>query len=246
MIRLLEPPQHSALETVCGDVFGTRILSGVHMYGQYPFFDVWVQQENGVCTAAISRLDGAMAITVCAPPDWEELQEFFRMVPGETLLGESGVMRQLGFSGAGGTVLCQQKQPGEETGAGQAPRLRDVHGLLCACASETFVVPKWEPFYLDLSHRLRHGGAYLETLSQNGSLTACAMTVAQTPQMALLGAVAVHPGYRCRGLGSQVVRRLLARLPQTEIAVLCAPGGPLMFYENLGFHRHATWIQSSL
>ncbi len=246
MIRLLEHPQTGGLPAVGGDVFGARILSAVQMYGAYPFCDVWVQQENGVCTAAISRLEGAMTIAICAPPDWQELQEFFRRVPAQTLLGEGGVMQRLGFCGASGTVLSRHKPPGEATHTGQIPRLQDVHGLLRTCAADSFAVPDWEPFYLDLSHRLRHGGAYLTTMSQNGMLAACAMTVAQTAQMAVLGAVAVHPEYRGQGMGSEVVRRLLARLPQTYCAVLCAPDGPRTFYENLGFHGHAVWTQSSL
>lgn len=246
MIRLLAFPQYERLAPLCQDsALGARILSGVRMYGKYPFADAWVQEQDGVTTAAIFRLDAALTVLANGSPDWAELQGFVRMGLGQTLLSEPHILGQLGLSGPCGNILTLTRTPVPIEPSGPPPRFQDVHQLLEQCRDETFAVPEWEPFYLDLSHRFRHGGAHLAALSDHGQVTACAMTVAETPDFAVLGAVAVHPQKRRQGLGQQVVRRLLRHLPQPHIAVLCTPsnGG---FYENLGFRQHSHWMEGCL
>lgn len=241
MIHLLEEGQCGLLQTVCrGTVFGTRILSGAQMYGRYPFADLWVQDD----CAAIFRLDGALTVEVCGESDWDELREFCGMVSAQSLLCERGVMERLGFPfQEGGIVLGCSRQPGEARPTGEVPKLAAVHELLRACAGPSFPVPPWEPFYLDVSHRLRHGGLHLATRQENGILLGCAMTVAETPHAAVLGAVAVRPEYRGQGLGSALVRALLAQLPQPQITLLRAQTGHQTFYERLGFQEQAHWAQ---
>lgn len=246
MIRLVEPSRHGVLTEICrNSVLGARILSGVRMYGQYPFADAWVQ-ETDVLAAALFRMDGALTVHVCGEPDWDELCEFLHMGVGESVLGEAWVLEKLNVPGTQGPILTCKTPVQTPSQPLEPPRLKDVHELLYGCREETFQVPEWEPFYLDLSHRLRHGGAHLETLSEQGVLIACAMTVAETQETAILGAVAVRAGHRGQGLGSGVVRRLLARLPQPQAAVLCTSGGNERFYESLGFTVQARWCEGTL
>lgn len=245
MIRLLSPTQYSQLENICwGDAFGARIWSNAQMYGKYPFCDVWVQEYGGTLAAVIARLEDAVSIAVYAPPDFLELQEFLQMLSVRTLLGERGVLERLHQTGETGLVLHLAKKPALSLAHTGTPRLEEVYALLCACETESFAVPAWEPFYLDVSHRMRHGGMVLQTISQNGRLVACAMAVAQTPTLAVLGAVAVHPQARRQGLGSEVVRRLLSRLPQPKAAVLCTRGVNCQFYQTLGFRGQSEWMSA--
>lgn len=241
MIRLQEDWQSETLQAVCrGTAFGTRILSGAQMYGGYPFTDLWMQDG----CAAILRLDGALTVEVCGAPDWDELREFLGMVSAQSLLCERGVMDRLGFpSQEGGVVLGCSRRLGGARPAGEIPKLVAVYECLRLCESPSFPVPPWEPFYLDVSHRLRHGGLHLEARQENGMLLGCAMTVAETSHMAVLGAVAVHPEHRGKGLGRTLVQALLAQLPQPQVTLLCAQNGPRTFYERLGFQEQAHWAQ---
>ena len=125
----------------------------------------------------------------------------------------------------------------------KAPGLREVYELLTACSSEAFRPPAFESFYLDLSHRLRHGAAVLSSLYQEEKLAAVAIAPAVTEEAALIAGVAVRPGFRRRGLGAQAVERLLQKLPHRSAWVFRAEGENEEFYTSLGFREEETFFQ---
>ena len=73
--------------------------------------------------------------------------------------------------------------------------------------------------------------------------TACAMTVAETDAMAILGGVAVAPDTRWQGLGRLAVELLLAQLPQLHVAVFRAEQENQAFYQSLGFMPAGEWAE---
>ena len=73
-------------------------------------------------------------------------------------------------------------------------------------------------------------------------LAACAMTVAQSPFSAVLGAVAVHPDFRRQGWGTRVVRGILSSLPEAlPCFVLRDARENRDFYASLGFSPCGEW-----
>ncbi len=60
------------------------------------------------------------------------------------------------------------------------PGPREIYALLEQAESETFPVPEFEPFYMDLSFRTRHGAALSVGVYQGERLAACAVCTAMT------------------------------------------------------------------
>lgn len=113
--------------------------------------------------------------------------------------------------------------------------MREIHALLCECETETFIPPEFEPFYMDLSHRIRHNTALAAGIRQAGTLVSCAICIAHTADRAIISAVAVKPEQRRQGLGHAVLLSLLSQLEQEKIYIFRAHNENENFYRSYGF-----------
>ena len=175
--------------------FSLRIAAAAKAYGlEAPFLDVW--QGNGCW---FSRMDGVLTLAgVPEPEGREETRLFLAACGGETVLcsRETAACFPEFSIQTEGPVLVRQ-QPGETAPLpGEFPSPRMLYQVLSACQSPSFPVPEFEPFYLDTSHRLRHGTAAAVVLEEAGKPAACALALAVTDTAALLTAVAVVPAFR--------------------------------------------------
>lgn len=248
MIRLLAAEELDYLSAFCRQsVFGCRIVSAAAMYGGFPFTDFWIQTDgSGVPCAALAKVEGVVTMEVWDRPDWEELRAFLDLVGGSVFVFDRRFAEPLKLEPTRfGLILVRSlEQPLEKRKEEpERPGFREVYDLLRLCATNTFHPPPWEPFYLDLSHRLRHDGAHLVGIRKGSRLTACAMTVAETDAMAIVGGVAVAPDARRQGLGRLAVECLLAQLPQSHVAVFRAGQEQEAFYQSLGFVPAGEWAE---
>ncbi len=232
------------------DPFLCRVLCIKAMYGRYPFADCWVQrtEHTAAPTAYLSKTDGVVTLFARACADFEELCIFLNMTGARCVMCSAFHAQQLRITPVEtGAVLkwqgCLTKPPVPAT----SPNLHRAYQVLQACKSKRFRVPAFEPFYLDMSHKLRHGGASLAGYEKNGVLAACAMTVAETADAAVIGAVAVLPAYQKQGLGSQVVQSLLhscVQKGQKHIYVYCNSKETVLFYRKMGFAHSGRWAET--
>ena len=240
MIRFLENDQLPQLYRFCsGDPFGCRIASLALAYGtESGFAEFWMQTtENGQACGAVSRLNGAVTVQSSPYADREELEEFLSHI------GYGVLLREASGQDSTGEVM-------EWAGRGEmSPIFGDlaftemlsisrVYGLLKQCGDESFQVPGFDEFYVDVSHRIRHRTARLAALECDGQLLACGLSLWETPDSAVLGAIAVTPSARGKGLGSAVVLRLLEQQAGKRVFLFRANGKNEKFYQRLGFiHR---------
>ena len=140
-------------------------------------------------------------------------------------------------------ALRERAAPVEEAEILWDPSPRLLYPLLCASQTASFLPPPFEPFYLDLSHRTRHGAARSAAIRARDSLAACAICSAKTEEAAVLSAVAVRPDVRRRGFGARVVLALAASLPVDTIYIFRASGENEAFYRTLGFTGHSHFAE---
>lgn len=67
-----------------------------------------------------------------------------------------------------------------------------------------------------------------------GRLIGCARALSDFEYHATIYDVAIHPEYQRRGIGSQLIREMLSRLPVWRV-LLVADGDAARFYGRLGF-----------
>lgn len=236
------------IESLCDlpipqDPFTLRIVSTAQAYGLYTvFLDVW--QGNG---CLFSRMDGVLTIAGKPDPhDMEETALFAASCGAGQIFCAPDTAQALGLSlKEMGPVLYRDQPDGEVPLWEEPPSPRVLYEVLAACEGEGFPVPEFEPFYLDTSHRLRHGTAKAVVLHKNGQPAACALALAVTQNAALLTAVAVLPDFRRKGLGKQAVEALCRKLPGRRVFLFRSETENKEFYEPLGFSLWGEWGSSS-
>ncbi len=117
------------------------------------------------------------------------------------------------------------------------PSPREMYPLLSAVFGDT--MPPFETWYVDISHKIRHGLCHTIGVQDNGKLVSCAMTVALTDTIAVIGAVATAETHRKRGYAAQCLRGLTQNVrtikPDTEILISPKNDGAKRLYTALGF-----------
>lgn len=229
------------------DPVGLRACAAASAYGiDGHVCQFWLQNDDTL----LCRVDDSMVLCAGENADWEELAGFLPLSGAHVLLCREETAEKLGLPVlASGWVMLR-----ESAGAPNAPfceveenpSLRELHALLTECETDTFHAPEFEAFYLDVSHRTRHGEALSVGLRKGGQLVAAAFCTAKSSALAILSGVAVLPQLRGQGLGAAVVRALQARLCQPRQCVYRAQGEHKTFYEALGFRDAFQFAELSL
>jgi N-acetylglutamate synthase-like GNAT family acetyltransferase len=215
-------------------VFGCRIQSAAAAYGvNEPFAQFWTQEGK----AALCKLDDVLILDDNGA-DFDELKEFIAMTGANRLLCDLSAAKKLGLPVAvhGQIMFYRAKQPARPSTVFELnPSLREVHALLSLCATDTFLTPEFESFYMDMSHRIRHNTAVAVGVRQSETLVACAICSAHTADSAVISAVAVSPALRHKGFGYTALTALIAQLPQKDIYIFREETENEEFYRAFGF-----------
>lgn len=241
MIKLFDGPadRYGRAFPPCLTAPGEALLAA---YGNArPFFTAW-ETPGGI----LFQLDGRCTLCAGKSPDFEELAAFLRALPGGvSVLGREDEMKTLaqflGLSpkpvgitmclcGAGKEIppFAGAQNPTEMAG------LKKIYEILTLGGAAT-VPGKFEPWYCDLSHRIRHGAART-WLSLGGE--SCCIAAALTEKSGYLAGVATRPEARGRGIASSLVVVACGELlSQGRLPVLRCAEGTAGFYERMGFRK---------
>ena len=200
-----------------------KIRALYNAYGtKYPFCRFYRQ---GNCY--ISCLDGAFV--VCGEPqDAAELSQFLTVNGyteifcaevtadrlSESLEAVSAEIFLMCFSG--GVIMAEPDF---------TPSLIDVYSIV----SEGFDIP-FEPWYLDMSHRVRHGVTRCAVLDDKTAL----VIQHDINGEALISQVACRKDSRGKGYALQLVTSVAASLAPSDVYVLCEDS-LVSFYKKCGF-----------
>ena len=204
------------------------------------------------CGARLCIADG------CAVFDGEEPNEewisFIAMHPDIGTLRTGGpagkrLAAVLGCAAVTGSVMELRRNGTPDKPAGvpepetdPAPPLAALYALLCTGFSS---MPPFESWYVDVSHRVRHGLCRIAAVMRDGEPVSSAMTVAETPSAVLLGAVVTAPEWRRHGFAAACVRALAW---EEDRRVLISPVSETAarLYASLGFAPCGTWAEISI
>lgn len=122
--------------------------------------------------------------------------------------------------------------------------LRDIYSLLSANMKNTFTGIKFEDYYVDLSHKLRHGCAASLIIYENNVPCSCAVAPFICDEGAVISAVCTDMNLRERGYGTAAICSLINHLNAngiTDIYLQIEDKSLLDFYYPLGFSAVGTW-----
>lgn len=216
--RISSPDDFAALPE--RGVEAQKIRALYQAYGTgYDFCRFYRQDEDSF----IAALDGDF-ILCGSGADHGELAGFFSACGFGSIFCSESAAAGLPFPAAfvylmryvGGAEPCREID--------REPRLDEVYGIL-----KTAFDIQYEPWYLDMSHRVRHGVSRCMTL---GGST---LTVQHNINgEALLSQIAALPQSRGRGVTKRLIYAACSELAPSEVYVLCERE-LTGFYEKCGF-----------
>lgn len=230
-----------ATQTFGGNPFGVRALAGVLAYGTaQPFTGAWVQSEQSLL---IGRTESA--VTVCGTAESAEFQVFLNLVGGSSLLLPADFLHGAELPGwtlrRSGAVLRAETVSAADLQC-EWGTAREVAALMVQNPSPWIEIGDADAFYTDVSHRLRHGCMRAKIIHMDEKPIACALTVAETAQAAVIGGVVCQAEYRGRGYAGAVLRALCASLQHEDKCAFLFTGNEMVpFYRKQGFVQTEAW-----
>ncbi len=220
------PPER---DTECS----ARIHGLQYAYGETELVQFY-SDEHGSCLAL---LDG-VAFLDTPVNTLEEWRSFLRLLPGLSVLRTDSVAgKQLSVGlqmpcGTGKLMRFTGEAPPVDN-TGSSCRLPELYQLL---KSSFTTLPPFDSWYVDVSHRVRHGACHLFVIRREDIPVSAAMTVAETRRAAVIGAVVTAPDYRGQGLATRCVAGVLAQLADKR-SIWIAPidTAAERLYARLGF-----------
>ena len=233
-----------------GEITNESVLRMVALKRAYgldvPFIQYFADDNDSL--AAI--MDG-FCVFYCADELNDEWRLFFMMHADIAVLHTdertARAFNQAGqYSITTGKILCREQAESDFTLHSEKPErppLSEVYALL----SHTFDnIPRFDSWYVDASHKLRHGCCHINGMYHKNTLVSMAMTVAETEEIALIGGVATLPCYRGRGYASRCITELISQLSQKKILISPSNVTAELLYQKLGFVPFGTWAEVSL
>ncbi len=242
MIKLVTDKRQ--LEFAGGTPFGCKIMSAANAYGlTFKTVEFWVQDGQRAATA---KIDGDVLVADNGL-DPGEMARFIKMLSPKSVSCAKQAALKLGVpvSRCGRIMFSRSIRNADIKYAPEVnPPIREIYALLCSCGSSTFTPPPFEPFYLDMSHRTRHGAALSVGVRHEGRLAACAVCTAACGESAVISAVACLPQERGHGFASFAVRAIAAMLGRNTAYIFRADGENEKFYRSLGFEDYGDWSET--
>ena len=244
MVKCAEKGDEAFLAFCDRDVFGTRIKAYFNCYStDYDFVKFWVQtNDEGMVTAAISRVDGDM--TVCAEnADYEELLQFVKIVGFNTIQCNRKVAKKFTDDETlwGYVVRFENKTDLKKINLRKDYELKEIYNIIKA--ANLTGVGEYLPWLSDTTFRINRNTAEPLVAEVDGKAAGCAMVLFRTDKAALLGAVATSPEFRGRGIAGALVMKLangeLECGRRTEL--LCKNDTIVDFYKSIGFTVRDEW-----
>ena len=256
MIRYIDPayePDEAAFIRLCfrelcrkGGAAGCRAACLFAAYSRYEAAArFWVGiGENKTPECAIALCDGCAAVCVSEAAEQTELKEFLLISGAETVFCEfplfpDSALKQSGIIMKPGKNRLHKKDYSDVCIYSGFEELcaDDVFSLLRLCECEDIILPDKTGFQLQLSLLQKLGSPYCSLIKKDGRIISFAMTVSQTENAAIAGAVCTHPEYRRQGYGKKCVGALLGALQGKEIYLMRSPDRNEHFYSSLGFEN---------
>jgi len=193
-------------------------------YGTGYDFCRFYRQDNSF----LSLLDGSAVLCDDVSTDYEEWSRFIIMSGcRELFCSEDAAVALMKIGGFRcDTVNLMRFEGAAHTEPTEnAPALSDVYSII----REGFDI-EFEPWYLDMSHRVRHGITQCRILDGKAAL----VIQHDLNGEALLSQVASLHEYRGEGYASRLVRAVSTELAPSKVYIICEDG-LVGFYEKCGY-----------
>ncbi len=218
------------------DIFSVRILALIEAYGtSYPFALLYAQRFEGKITAILSKLDNDYTLSVAGGYDEEEIAHFLIVTGYSSVLCSDEVNL---FSKYDEGIIMQSKKriefSLENATVDEYPKLMDLYNFIDYNSQD------FKAWYVDISHRIRHGSAKAYTLNKDGSVISSGILSSIIEGYAVLSAVRTENEFRGMGYGSMLVSYICNDV-NGIVYLMRDEGMNESFYKRIGFEDTGRW-----
>ena len=219
------------------DIYTVRILSLLNAYGcKYPFARFYRQvNDDGTVTAILSVLDKDITISFAENADRDELSRFVSVIGFDSVLCDETL--EIDSCYECGIVMKTDKSieiPCNFTEIDEYPHLFDLYNFI------DYGEINFDSWYVDISHRIRHGAAKAFTLNMDEEIISSAIFSSIYKKNAILTGVQTKPEFRKMGYGSALVSAMCCDFNGT-VYLMRENGRNESFYKKLGFENIGKW-----
>jgi len=235
MIEKIDNPEQLSAWTQ-SDLFSVRILALLKSYGcQYRFCSFYRQMNGEKMTAVISKLDGNVTIALTKEFDRDELVRFLCLIGYATVLVSDAFELNPRYS-EGVVMACSRKPETQLNGVelDEYPKLMDLYNFV------DYAEQDFKAWYVDISHRVRHGTAKAYTLNVDDEIVCSGVLSSLFEGDAVLTAVRTRDDMRRRGYGSTLVKAICNDVKGTVYLMRDADLNEA-FYQQAGFVNVGKW-----
>ena len=227
MIKLLE--DSNILQSFT-DICGEKIKSLAISYGaDKPFCTFWQQiSDSGDITALICKFGSAVTVSL-KNADNQELLDFLGFIGFDELVCDEGLTDSI-------SDFCEEKIFAVEKICTKEKKIQPqltfseyfaMYQMLDDSNSDAIKMGDFEPWYVDISHRIRHGGA-VAVLTEQG----CGIGLLSDSSVIING-IAVGFSHRGKGFGREILN-YIESFGKTRSMALCLQT-ELEFYKKCGY-----------
>ena len=218
------------------DIFSVRILALIRSYGYaYPFASFYEQIVDDKITALISKLDNDITISVDNGFDEEELIHFLCIIGYSSVLCDDKLIIPAKYDE--GIIMKSSKKLEfslDESVIDEFPKLMDLYNFVDYDAQD------FKAWYVDISHRIRHGSAKAYTLKEADIIISSGILSSIIDDYSILSAVRTADEYRKQGYASKLVSYICNDVKGT-VYLMRDEGMNEEFYNKLGFEDCGKW-----
>ena len=223
----------------------TKIRSLFAAYVGQPFCSFYAGFAGEQCEVLIARLDGNAIVWLNDQASVDETVSFLQLCP--EILAVNTLSQKLSQALGGklqtGNFYTRPLPQDEQLPKGGLDMGLDAaYTVLSRVFSESYPSEAHDQWYCDMSHRVRRGLTAVYTYQAISTAT----ILAHDRDYAVINQIATAPEARGQGVGSELLRRVLAEaadLGAAEAAIYCGNPKAEKFYTSLGFTCAGRWYE---
>ncbi len=245
------------LYSVCeGSPYGSRIISYHTAYHgkKYDFLDFWIQRDkNSNVVCAFCRYYST--VIICGNSyDKSETENFVNMLSPSSILCDSELNLTfdmnllIGETMACSRLLDAEYKPQYEISKlySDMSNLKSVYSILVSENENKGSLPDFESYFLDISHRIRHGVSNVYAVYDYfGNIISTASVLSVSKNTAVIGCVATAAEERKKGLATAVVSYITEKELEKNRTVYLHREKNISIYEKIGFETVGYWNEFS-
>ncbi len=242
MIKLTEDLTEYDLSFFEDDIFFQRIYSDFLTIGKFPKSFFYICVDDNEITAVISKICGVITLSAKENADFEEINEFVRVIGFSTILCDFSFSCHFDGKKTSGKIMKirTDEKFGSNAEILRTDELKEAYPILKRVFRK---VPDFPDWFVNTCYGVIHNSVIVSGVHYNQKLVSVAFALFVTERTAVISAVATHPEHRNRGYAMEILKKLLDENTGKEIYIFLE--NPLIeeYYGKLGFVPCKMWSE---